>query len=336
MKLGRVRLLLVLMCVSAVLWIAFAKLVVPPLIERAYRGESLPLLNSMIKGQRDNPLSHYLQKWDWLIIKYLLNGFAVGLLILVVSSPTFFRRFVGEATPGSLGAIRMLTCAILLLTLSWEDLASIALVPVELREPDTEPRYGFMHYLYFLPVGFEGFVTNGTSLRAFKWLTELILFLGVIGWATRVVIPLAALCALLLNGILVEYSFFWHQNLVPIYLLAVLSFTPCGDGWSVDRLRKVYQGRAVAAADQGSPTYGWSRYVCWVAIALPYVFNGLGKLDGGEGLFWWNATNMRSMLYQDSLTPREFNWALSLYLAPAPDILFAMLGLFALLTETSF
>ena len=42
------------------------------------------------------------------------------------------------------------------------------------------------------------------------------------------------------------------------------------------------------------------------------------------------------MLYYDSLTPREFDWALSLYLAPAPDILFAMLGIFALVTEVSF
>ena len=84
-----------------------------------------------------------------------------------------------------------------------------------------------------------------------------------------------------------------------------------------------------------SPIYGWSRYACWVVIALPYVANGLGKLKDG-GLFWWNATNMRTMLYDDTLTPREFDWALSLHLTPAPDILFAMLGLFALLTETSF
>ena len=337
---SRIRLLLLLMCILAVLWVAFAKVVVPPLIESAYRGESLPLLNSMIKGQRENSMSHYLEKWDWLIIKYLLNGLVVGLLIIAVSSPPFFRRFVGEATPGSLGAIRMWTCAILLLTISWEDLASIALIPVELRQPENLPeqvlQYGVMHYLYSLPIGFDSFVTSGTSLWVFQLLTEIVLFLGVIGWRTRVVIPLAAFCAFVLNGILVDYSFFWHQNLVPIYILAVLSFTPCGDGWSVDRLWKVYQGRPVPAADQHFPAYGWSRYACWLVIAIPYVLNGLGKLDGGEGLFWWNATNMRSMLYYDSLTPREFNWALSLYLAPAPDILFAILGLFALFTETFF
>jgi len=343
MRIGRIRFLLVLICVSAGLWIAFAKLVVPPIIESAYRGESLSILNNMIKKnmiqrQHENPISYYLQKWDRLTLHYLLNCLGICLLMLVVSSPTFlrrFRRFAGEATPGSLGAIRMWTCAILLLTLSWEDLASIALLPVELREPEKGLRYGVMEYFYSLPIGFESFVTNGTSLRVFHWLTELILFLGAIGWRTRVVIPLAAFCAFLLNGILIDYSFFWHQNLVPIYLLFVLSFTPCGDGWSVDRLWKVYQGRPVPAADRGSPIYGWSRYACWVVIALPYVANGLGKLRDG-GLFWWNATNMRSMLYHDTLTPREFDWAWSLYLAPAPDFLFATLGVFALVTEISF
>ena len=180
---SRIRLLLLLMCISAVLWIAFAKLVVPPLIESAYRGESLPLLNNIITAQHVHPISYYLQKWDRLTIHYLLSGLGLFVLLLVVSvvSRTFFRRFVGEATPGSLGAIRMWTCAILLLTLSWEDLPSIALLPVELRQPDSllwvyEMQYGVMRYFFSLPIGFESFVTSGTSLLVFQLLTELCCF----------------------------------------------------------------------------------------------------------------------------------------------------------------
>jgi predicted DCC family thiol-disulfide oxidoreductase YuxK len=138
-----------------------------------------------------------------------------------------------------------------------------------------------------------------------------------------------------LLGILVDYSFFWHQNLVALYVLMVLCFTPCGDGWSVDRLRKIAQGQTVPDADRASPIYGWSRYACWVVIALPYVQAGLGKLRDG-GFFWWDATNMRTNLYMDSLNPREFNWALSLHLVHVPDIFFSLLGLFALFSETCF
>ena len=329
-RMGRIRLLLVFICVSALLWIAFAKLVVPPLIESAYRGESLPFLNGLIKGQQVNPVGYYLEKWDTIAAYGQQGGLVFWLVALLVSSPAFIKRFVGEATPGSLGAIRMWTCAVLLLTLSLEDLPSIALMPV-----GNEQVRGMLEYFYRLPIGFERFVKSETSLWIFQLLTEVILFLGLIGWRTRVVIPLAAFCHFLFLGILIEHSFFWHQNLVPLYLLLVLSFTPCGDGWSVDRLQKVYQGRAVPSADRVSPVYGWARYVCWATIALPYVANGLGKLEHG-GLFWWNPINMRHNLYLDTLNPREFDWALALYLQSAPDILFALFGIVALLTETSF
>jgi hypothetical protein len=106
MGMDRIRLLMVLMCVSVALWIAFAKLVVPSIIASAYRSESLPFLNNMIKGQHENPLSYYLQKWDRLTIDYLIIGLEIWLLILVINSSTFlrlFRTFVGKATPESLG-----------------------------------------------------------------------------------------------------------------------------------------------------------------------------------------------------------------------------------------
>jgi predicted DCC family thiol-disulfide oxidoreductase YuxK len=329
MTAGHIRLLLVLMGVSLA-WIIFAKLIVPPVIESAYRGESWPFLNRMIHGQAVHSVHFYLQLWDRVTIAGLVSSLGFLLIVLVSSSPAFIRRIVGEATPGSLGAIRMLTCSILLLTTLWEDLGSIAWLPVELRH-----HRGLLGYLYTLPIGFERLVTSEMSLRAFQLLTELLLFLGLVGWRTRVVLPLGAFCYFLLLGILIDYSFFWHQNIVPLYVMIVLSFTPCGDGWSVDRLWKIYQGRAVPDAGRASPVYGWSRYACWVMIALPYVANGLGKLQDG-GLFWWHPTNMRNHLYMDTLNPREYDWALSLHLVHAPDIFFSLMGLFALFSETFF
>jgi predicted DCC family thiol-disulfide oxidoreductase YuxK len=327
---GRIRFLIILMCISVGLWIAFAKLVVPPIIESAYRGESLSFLNRIIEGRQFHLVEFYLTIWEGITTRGLIALVAFWLLAAVVSSPAFFHRFVGEATPGTLGAIRMWTCAVLLLMILLEDFGSIALLPVEVRNPT-----GMLEYFYRLPIGFERFVTSETSLRAFQLVTELLLVLGLVGWQTRIVIPLAAFCHFLLLGILIDHSFFWHQNLVPLYLLFILSFTPCGDGWSVDRLRKIYQGRPVTSADRGSAVYGWSRYACWVAIAWPYVANGVGKLED-SGLYWWSPTNMRSMLYWDSLRPREFDWALALYLKSAPDFLFGLLGIVALATELSF
>jgi hypothetical protein len=82
-------------------------------------------------------------------------------------------------------------------------------------------------------------------------------------------------------------------------------------------------------------TYAWSRYAVWTVIALAYFAAGLSKIRNG-GLFWWNATNMRGILYMDSLNPMEFDWRVSLYLADTPDAFFAALGLAAVLGELGY
>jgi hypothetical protein len=45
-------------------WLVFSTLVVPPLIESAYRGESLPIFNRIISGQAVHPVTHYLGMWN--------------------------------------------------------------------------------------------------------------------------------------------------------------------------------------------------------------------------------------------------------------------------------
>src|SRR5262249_39359978 len=92
MQVGRIRLLLGLMVLSLGLWIVFAKLVMPPVIESAYRGESWSFLNRMISGQATSPVSAYLQKWDKATIYGLLSGLGFWLVVLVISSPAPIQR----------------------------------------------------------------------------------------------------------------------------------------------------------------------------------------------------------------------------------------------------
>jgi predicted DCC family thiol-disulfide oxidoreductase YuxK len=324
--------LLVLMCVLLGLWIAFAQLVVPAVIESAYRGESLPILNSLLGGRATHSVDEYLRSWEQLAWRIAVASTTFGLLGLVLfvvtNSQTFFRKFVGEATPGTLGAIRAWTCGILLLWTLLEDLPSIAWLPVEARRP-----LGVMGWLYALPLGFDRMVASETGLHVFQLLTELLLFLGMIGWRTRLVIPLGAVCFSLLGGILRDYSFNWHQGWVLLYVITILSFTPCGDGWSVDRLLRVVRGQPVLDPARAVPVYGWSRYTCWVAIAVTYWETGLCKLRFG-GLSWGHSDGLRATFYQDTLAPREYDWSWSLSLVQAPDSLFIFLAVFVLFFES--
>jgi hypothetical protein len=271
-----------------------------------------------------------LRKWPIMALGGILWFLGSLLLARVLAGRTFFDRYVKGGTPEQLAAIRILTCAILLGSTIWENLASSTSLPAEMRQP-----MGVMRVLYALPLGLDRVVGNAGELEAFKWFAALILFLGMVGVATRITIPLGALCYLLVGGILRQYSWFWHQGIMPLYLMIVLAWTPCGDALSVDRLLKIARNRPVPPADRPTPVYGWSRYACWIVIALPYVEAGLSKLRNG-GLFWWDARNLKPLLYAGAFAPLKLNWALSLRLTHAPDILFDGLGIATILIELAY
>jgi predicted DCC family thiol-disulfide oxidoreductase YuxK len=327
--LRRHRVLLLLLSGALGVWVLLAKLLVPGIIASAYRGESWSILNGLISGRGIRPVGLYLDTWDAIAVNLSVVLLVVCLAAVVPTHPAFYRRFVGAATPGSLGAIRMLICAILLASVLWEDLASSALLPKEMRGP-----MGLLRAFYYLP-GFETFVSSQSALGIFEAVLGLILFLGVIGWQTRIVIPLGALCYFLLGGIIRQYTWFYHTGLVPLYVLAVLSLTPCGDGWSVDRLLRIYRRQPVPDADRALPVYGWSRYLCWLVVALAYVAAGLSKL-GNDGWAWLNPASLKRIMLRDSLNLMEFDWGAALYFVQAPDFFFTTLAAATVLGELAF
>src|SRR5262245_2360249 len=134
------------------------------------------------------------------------------------------------ATAADLGAIRILVCSILLLGVLSENLAGTANLPSELRIP-----MGVMHNFAVIP-GFEGILGNQKALLLLQICTVVSLILSTIGYRTRLVLPIAAFCYLVFGGILRQYTHFFHQGLVPFYILTILCFTPCGDALALDRV----------------------------------------------------------------------------------------------------
>jgi predicted DCC family thiol-disulfide oxidoreductase YuxK len=309
-------------------WLALTTTVVPPIITRAYHQESLPLFNALIVGRESHPLPEYLEYWrnvTWLGAAWAVAIWFIGPLRRTMTSEWFFRRAVGSATPGALGAIRSWTCGVLLVMTLWEDLASTVLLPRDMARPK-----GVLHLLHALPIGFERFLANASALWAFEHLTALLLLLGVVGLGTRVVVPAAAFCYFLLAGILREYAWFYHTGLIPMYVLVMLAFTPCGDGWSLDRVLRIARGRPVPSAEP-HPVYGWSRYLVWTVIAVPYIAAALSKLYYG-GLAWFHPDNMLATLLRTTLAPMEFEWRVALHLVEGANpvlVLLAVVGLFS-------
>ncbi len=193
-----------------VAWLLVATQIVPDLIVRAYNGESSPFFNALIISKSEHPLAEYLQYWrnvTWLGALWLLAFWFAGPVRRWMARPQFFDRAVGAATSGTLGAIRAWVCGILLLMTLWEDLASTALLPRSMLQPK-----GVLHLLHAAPIDFDRFLAHAPALWAFEHVTAFLLLLGVLGLATRVVIPAAAICSLIVAGIFREYSWFYHTG----------------------------------------------------------------------------------------------------------------------------
>src|SRR5215471_11496818 len=79
--------LLVLLGLGIALIIAIsvfvAVIVVPTLIENAYRGESFPIFNRLISGQAVHPVEHYLMVWHRITYLGVLLAFVVSLTALL-------------------------------------------------------------------------------------------------------------------------------------------------------------------------------------------------------------------------------------------------------------
>jgi predicted DCC family thiol-disulfide oxidoreductase YuxK len=314
-------------------WLIFATQIVPPLIVRAYDGQSLPLFNALIISRADHPLIEYLSYWrnvTWLGAFWCIAVWLMQPLRRTLASPSFFARVIGPATPGTLGAVRAWVCGILLVMTLWEDLASTAMLPRSMLQPK-----GVLHLLHAAPIGFDRFLASAPALWTLEHVTALILFLGVLGFATRVMVPAGAVCYLLVAGILREYSWFYHTGLIPIYVLAVLSLTPCGDGFSIDRLVRLLRGKPVPPLSEPRAVYGWARYAVWTVIAVPYVAAGMSKLYY-SGFAWLHPDNMKATLLRTTLAPMEFDWAISIDLLKAPDSVFVALAVVGLFTELLF
>lgn len=324
-------------CACALLgggWLLIAYGWVPLLLESGYRQEGWAVLNELFADRRQ-PFEHYLEWWHrmarlgtfWCLVVAVCS---VCWRAIYASVPRFFDRFVGAATPGTLGAIRAWTCAILCYhTLFHYSLPGTALLPEAMMQP-----MGVMDWLRWLPIGYDAFLADPVALGAFGYVTALLLLLGAVGLGTRCVLPLGAIGYLVVAGIERQFSFFNHGGIVPWYVLVVLCFTRCDHGFSMDRLWCRVRGRPVVPAVPHAQ-FGWARYAVWTTITTVYLMAALSKLYG-TGLGWVGADNMRAHLLRPLLRMPYNDDGMLFSILQAPDLLFAVLGVLTLGIQLAF
>ena len=242
------------------------------------------------------------------------------------------REWVRPATPRALGAIRAWIAAILLASVIWEDLPSSAYLPRGMLNLDD---HWLVDTIHRLPIGFDAFLASPTALAVFEGATTVLLLLAIAGFFTRWTVPAAALAYLLFAAILRSYAWSYHMGLVPLLVLLLLSFTPCGDAFSLDRWRRQRAGLPVLPADVPTRAHGMGRYIVWMGVSIPYVMAGLSKLRN-TGFSWWRGEHMRQMVLATVVEPMQFDFQLAFLLIRGPTWIFDVLGAVALVTEVTF
>ncbi len=257
----------------------------------------------------------------------------VAMLLVPRLREAFERRCLPPATAVDLAFIRIVACAVLLLYIPTEELASQAAMGTEWFRPPG--------HLSLLGRGlFDWFLSSEGRLQALTLFVFVSLALALVGCATRVTLPLAAVSYFLFAALLRSFGKEFHEGYLGFYVLVVLCFLPCADAWSIDaRWLQARWRRWLRRPRQTPPArgerYRWGAWACYAAAALPYLQLGMSKLIEG-GIFWFDGRSLRNYMLRDNVNLTDFDIDLALRFYDIPVILFTIAGFVALLVELSY
>jgi hypothetical protein len=264
-------------------------------------------------------------------LKLAISGAAavllVGALVKIFRALDFSSPRLVNGTPRQLAWIRIVVCLTALIYTLIENLPAIASMPAEMRNDNQ-----FFHVLNSLP-GYSTLLSSPYLLATLQWTTAVLLFSGLIGFLTRPTLFLGSLGFFLMQAILRHYTYQYHSGLVLIYLVLVITWTPCAATWSIDSWLNHQK------PPPGKQSVGFSVYACFAVMAIVYVLSGLSKLRG-LGLDWFRGDNIEPKLVSDALSPIffDYKWKATIWLVQhhAPGYVFAIIGTIGLIVELGY
>ncbi len=161
-------------------------------------------------------------------------------------------------------------------------------------------------HLLMWPVGWHA-RPSAVAVQVIMWVVLITGAMALIGWRTRVTMPLFALGNLFFGAYKYSFNDLHHDDALFTIALVVLALSPCGEALSWDSIRR----RAMAAGRQARWTpqadlmtrhalAGWPlRLIQWMFV-LVYASAGISKWAHG-GLHWLNGYTLQYYLLQDGL-----------------------------------
>jgi hypothetical protein len=212
---------------------------------------------------------------------------------------TLERFLFGAEDARRLAALRIGLCGLLAWRLAIGDYTFVAGQPEPLFQP-----VSFMKLFGEMP---------GHDLTvALQILGVAAALLAAAGLGTRASLPIAFVCALVLNGMLNATGKIVHNDVLLLLCLVPLVASPraASAAWS---LRLPWRAARRYRPPQSGEAYGWPLRTAMVVVALAYFFVGFQKLRF-SGIDWITSDNLRWVLYASSDSQSEPN-QLALFIA---------------------
>lgn len=189
-------------------------------------------------------------------------------------------------TAFALGVARVVVHATFLVSVLIASFSALGRLPITILRPT-----GAMK---LLPWSFYDQLLTPSGMTILKVAMVVSLAAGTIGFLTPVSTRMSFLLVLFYQGLLRSFGHFNHDEMLAVYCLAVLAFTPCGDELSLDkRLRKNRKDRRAFA-------YAYPISLMQLLMAWAYFSSALVKLRV-SGLSYLGQDNLPALAIYHSL-----------------------------------
>jgi len=207
---------------------------------------------------------------------------------------------VNRVVPSSafaLGAARVVVHGTFLVSVLVTSFSALGQLPVTILRPT-----GAMK---FLPWSFYDQLLTPAGMTILKLAMVVSLVASTAGFLTSASTRTSFLLVLFYQGFVRSFGHFNHDEMLGVYCLAVLAFTPCGDEFSLDhKLRKIRKDRPAFA-------YAYPILLMQLLMAWVYFSSFLIKLRIA-GLSYLSPDNLPALaIYHslDNLHDTAFTWA---------------------------
>jgi len=185
-----------------------------------------------------------------------------------------------------LGVVRCIVHGTFLVSILFTSFSALGSLPVTILRPT-----GAMK---LLPWSFYDHLQTPAAMVVFKSVLVLSLLLSTAGFLTVVSTKTSLLLVVFYQGLLRSFGHFNHDEMLAVYCLAVLAFTPCSDAFSIDSWLKKKSGARPAFA------YVYPILLMQLLTAWTYFSSALIKIRVA-GLKYLSADNLPALAIFHSL-----------------------------------